>query len=119
MTKQEIGSESPDLAGPAPTPSEMGMEMQPPASNSVAEDAVPADSLAVPGDDQKMTAPEVGDIVQYTCEGNVTRIEGDRVYVARTAINGTEVTADAPPGEPDGDEAFKELSAMAESMPEV
>jgi hypothetical protein len=52
------------------------------------EQCVPLESLAMPEEGEQMANPEVGDVVSYTVEGKVTRIEGGKAYVEPTAING-------------------------------
>jgi len=60
------------------------------------EDCVPVDCLAMPDSDNgdKMANPEPGDMVTYTVEGKVTRVEDGKAYVDREMINGK------PCGEP-------------------
>jgi hypothetical protein len=63
------------------------------------EQCVPLESLGVPGDGELMESPEVGDRVDYTVEGKVTRIEGGKAYVMPEAVNGKPVAdaTDTPP----------------------
>lgn len=52
------------------------------------EDCLPVECLAMPDQNEQMQTPEVGDMVHYTVEGRVTRIEGDHAYIERESING-------------------------------
>lgn len=42
----------------------------------------------MPDETEQMQSPEVGDKVQYTVEGTVSRIDGDEAYVKRDTVNG-------------------------------
>jgi hypothetical protein len=66
------------------------------------EQCVPLESLGVPGEGEAMENPEVGDRVDYTVEGKVTRIEGGKAYVLPEAVNGKPV--ESAPDEPPLDE---------------
>jgi len=90
--EKQHDNDNPELDGPAPTPSEMGMK--PEASSHSQEDCVPVTALASPGEDDQMANPSVGDLVQYQKEGTVTRIEGDQAYVKVNSVNGKPLTAE-------------------------
>jgi len=96
MALEEHDNDNPELDGSAPSPTE---SMSPPApainlkgGGMDSEDCVPVSALASPGEDEQMTTPEVGDIVQYQKEGKITRIEGDNAYVTVQSVNGKPVT---------------------------
>lgn len=59
------------------------------------EQCVPLDALGMPDDTDQMAAPEVGDVVSYTVEGKVTRVQGGQAYVMPESVNGK------PIGQPD------------------
>lgn len=84
-----------------------------PGKVSGQEDLVPMACLAMPDESEQMQEPAVGDKVQYNCEGEITRIEGDQAYVKRSAINGHNLEGkEAPKDE------MAELETMAANMPE-
>jgi hypothetical protein len=85
------------------------------------EQCVPLETLAMPGDGEQMTNPEVGDPVSYTIEGKVTRIEGGNAYVKPETINGKPFAAKTPENPEaaaaDQDEAgLNELKGMADQQ---
>lgn len=59
---------------------------------------VPSTVLEV-GDEADKSAPEVGDSVDFTATGKVSRVEGGMIYVEVTSINGEPIGPgdDAPP----------------------
>lgn len=75
----ELGAGGLDLGSGADTPVKPAGGM---------EQCVPLESLGVPGEGEIMENPEVGDRVDYTVEGKVTRIEGGKAYVLPEAVNG-------------------------------
>jgi hypothetical protein len=79
------------------------------------EDCIPLSSLSMPDDQEQMQNPEVGDMVNYSVEGKVTRIEGENAYVQKTAINGNKVEGGAAAPAPD---EMGQLEDMAKNMPE-
>lgn len=76
-----------------------------PSAPPPAEDAVSLSALAIPGDGERMESPSVGDKVAYQVEGTISRIEGDRAFVTKSAVNGQpcEPDADNAGGAPDQD----------------
>ena len=64
-------------------------------SSAMAEVCVPLKSLAMPGQDDQMNNPEMGDTVEFHAQGKVARIEGDNAYVSLETVNGEPVTAEA------------------------
>jgi poly(3-hydroxybutyrate) depolymerase len=80
---------------------------------------VPLDALAMPGEDDKMNAPSVGDPVQLQAEGTVTRVEGDTAFVSIKSVNGKPVTPEGAKttntlGEDEnGDNEFAQLRSEA------
>lgn len=86
------------------------------------EDCVSLNALMMPDEGDQMQPPAVGDEVNYQVTGRVTRIEGDKAYVAKTTVNGQDVEPDADQagGAPDGDaDDMAGLEAMAQQQPEV
>ena len=85
------------------------------APSATSLDQVPIDALAMPDDSEKMEPPSVGDMVNYSVSGKVTKIEGGIAYVERETINGQDVDGDAgnesAEGQPDGDEAALQADA--------
>ena len=84
---------------------------------------VPLDALAMPGEDQKMNNPDIGDPVQMQAEGTVTRIEGQMAYVRVKTVNGKPVDAASAktaqtPGDADGDNEFAQLRSEAAMQPQ-
>lgn len=67
-------------------------EAAPMAENEVCIDLA---SLAMPDDQDQMQPPAIGDKVQASIEGEVSRIVGDKAYVTMTAVNGNPVEAEA------------------------
>lgn len=86
LPTDETMSEGSDLP---PTPA------MPPAKM---EDCVSLQALAMPDEGERLETPAVGDRVSYQVEGTITRIEGDKAYIAKEAVNGQ-------PEEPDADDA--------------
>ena len=89
--EKQYDNDNPELDGPAPTPSEMGMKPEGHGMDSQ-EDCVPVSALSQPGEDEQMNPPSVGDLVQFQKEGTVTRIEGDKAYVKVNSVNGKPLT---------------------------
>lgn len=56
------------------------------------EMCVSANSLAI-GDETESATPQVGDEVEFTVTGKVSRAEGGNVYVTPSTINGSPVEA--------------------------
>lgn len=81
---------------------------------------VPLEALAMPGEDDKLENPAVGDPVQLMAEGTVTRIEGDKAFVSIKSVNGKPLSAEAAQttNAPDqnGDNEFAQLQSMAQSQ---
>jgi hypothetical protein len=99
--------EAPTMPASAPEASE-GMEVP-----------VPLDALAMPGEDEKMNSPSIGDPVQLQAEGKVTRIEGEMAFVSIKSVNGKPVTAEGakttntPGQDENGDNEFAQLRSEA------
>jgi hypothetical protein len=83
---------------------------------------VPLEALAMPGEDDKLENPAVGDPVQLMAEGTVTRIEGDTAFVSVKSVNGKPLSAEAAQTtntpDADGDNEFAQLRSEAEQQPE-
>lgn len=82
------------------------------------EICVPANSLAEPGEDGAAMSPGVGDEVEVSVTGRVTRAEGGNVYLQPVAVNGRPV--ESGDGEESLDDEERELSALnhgAAAMP--
>jgi hypothetical protein len=89
-----------------------------PSSGSMMEDCVPLDALAMPDESEQMENPSVGDKVQYTVEGTLSRIEGDNAYVTKTAVNGQKVEGKKST-EPEPPDDMGALEQEAKSMSET
>ena len=82
---------------------------------------VPLEAVAMPGEDDIMNTPSVGDPVQLQAEGKVTRIEGQTAFVSIKSVNGKPVsseaakTTDTPPD--DGSDVMAQLRSEAATMP--
>jgi hypothetical protein len=87
-------NDNPELDGPAPTPSEMAATAKPKTPTGP-QLRVPLKSLAMPGDDDKLNNPEMGDTVEFHAQGKVATIDGDNAVVSIDTINGAPVTVEA------------------------
>lgn len=65
-------------------PPELSAPMMPAAN----EQRVPLAALQQPDDTEQMITPEVGDMVTYTVEGRVARVEGETASVTVESVNG-------------------------------
>lgn len=99
-----------DFAGMAGDPM---TDLMPPAPM---EHPVPLAALRQPDDQEQLVQPEVGDEVTYTVTGTVARIEGERVVVTPTSVNGQEVAADAGAPGPELEPDLAALEAEAKGM---
>lgn len=72
---------------------------------------VPIAALAI--DDAK---PQPGDPVDLTASGTLSSIDGEFAVVEIDTLNGAPVPADAPAGEPDGDE-LRGMAEKADALP--
>lgn len=79
---------------------------------------VPIASLAMPGEDDHMNNPEMGDTVEFHAQGKVTSIEGDKACVELATVNGDPVSAEASATNdtPGGDEFAQLRQESAERM---
>lgn len=83
---------------------QMMSEMMPEKAGGKNEICVPSGALAIPGEGGNATAPEVGDTVEFTVSGKVSRTEGGELYVTPDTINGEPVESEAEtPTEQDRD----------------
>lgn len=97
--------------GMPPLPQEPTMSMM--DSN---EQCVPVAALQQPDDSDQLVTPEVGDLVSYTVEGKISRIEGDKAYVMVETANGKSID-DEKNETPDEDNAgYAALEKEAEGM---
>ena len=81
------------------------------------EQCIPLAALSQPDDSDQLTQPEVGDAVDYTVTGKVTRIEGDMAYVMAEAVNGQDVKAATPtPAAEAETETLQSLESAAQEM---
>lgn len=104
-----------DESEPMDNPAEEAAES---SSMDHSEDCVSLESLAMPDESEQMENPGVGDKVQYTVEGTITRIEGDNAYVKKSAVNGQKVE-DAKPAKPEAPDEMASLESEARSMSET
>lgn len=80
------------------------------------EQCIPLEALSQPDDSDQLTQPEVGDAVDFSVTGKVTRIEGDMAYVMPETVNGKEVKAPNAPDAPTGGDTLQSLEAEAQQM---
>lgn len=52
------------------------------------EVCIPLKALAQPDDQDQVQTPAVGDSVNFSTDGTITRIDGDNAYVKASAVNG-------------------------------
>lgn len=76
---------------------------------------VPITALAMPGEDEMMNNPGVGDMVHFHVEGKVGKIEGENAVVNLETVNGKPVTQEAAKvnDTPEQDDEFEQLKSMA------
>lgn len=80
---------------------------------------VPLEVLAMPGQNEEMNNPSVGDPVQMMAEGKVTRIEGQMAYVSIDSVNGKPVSesgaqiTNTPEKQPGQDDEYAQLRSEA------
>lgn len=89
-------------------------EAETPPMPSGSEDCVPLDALSMPDEKDQMQPPTVGDRVDYSKSGILSRIEGGNGYVTVDKVNGQDVAAEAK--EQPVDE-MASLESMAANMP--
>ena len=73
----------------------------------------------MPDEGERLETPKIGDRVTYQVEGTISRIEGDRAFVTKEAVNGQpcEPDADDMGGPSDGDaDNLDKLTADAQTM---
>jgi hypothetical protein len=83
---------------------------------------VPASALAMPDEQEQMTNPEPGDVVDLQVQAKVSRIEGENAYIVPESINGQKLPeagaeAEAPGPEEQDAAQFGELQDMARQQP--
>ena len=83
----ETMAEGSDLP-PTPSPTKPKAPMGPTVR-------VPLKSLAMPGEDEHMNNPEIGDTVDLHAQGKMASIEGDMAVVSLETVNGDPLTPDA------------------------
>ena len=89
----ETMSEGSDIPGAmTPPPARMNK----PAGPTI---YVPIKSLAMPGEDDQMANPEIGDTVEFHGQGKVSSIEGETACVSLETVNGDPVTQEAKRGQ--------------------
>lgn len=69
------------------------------------EICVPGAALTDAGETGEGVAPAVGDSVEFSGRGTVSRVEGDKTWLELSEVNGQPVAGDMP-GEPDADAAM-------------
>lgn len=87
------------------------------APMTMTEICVPSTSLEV-GDDSEMAAPEVGQSVDFTGSGKVTRVEGGNIYLELVTVNGEPLGPKASPDAPLNEEEQLDADVMASREPE-
>lgn len=77
---------------------------------------IPLDALGQPDDKDQINPPEVGDTVDFSVSGKVTRIDGTTAFVQPSTINGKDVAATAPAGAPGGGDDLASLESAAKGF---
>jgi len=80
------------------------------------EQAIPLAALQQPDETEQLVTPEVGDMVTYTVEGKISRIEGDRAFVTVESANGQPVAEEQPENPADDAGGLAALEAEAQGM---
>lgn len=91
----------------------------PEMKHSGKEWCVPVSALQMPGEDEQMNSPTVGDKVSFHGEGTLTRIEGEEAYVKPESANGKPMTTEAKSvndDEQDSEQEFASLRGQAEQQ---
>jgi len=73
------------------------------AAPTMNEQRVPVAALQQPDDSEALVTPEVGDMVSYTVEGRISRIEGDAAFVTVESANGQPIQETGAGPEAPGD----------------
>lgn len=81
--------------------SDIPPELSAPALPTTNEQRVPVAALQQPDDQEALVTPEVGDMVSYTVEGRVSRIEGEAAIVTVESANGKPIQSEAPAAMPE------------------
>lgn len=76
---------------------------------------VPESALAQSGEDGGAVAPDVGDEVEVSVRGTVTRKEGGNVYFTPATANGEPISDQGGSAEPDEDDAMDREMARYDS----
>lgn len=83
---------------------------------------LPLVSLQMPGEDDKMQSPGVGDPVSVYAEGKIMSINGEQAQVQFDTVNGKPLSAEAamtantPEADEDMDKQFASLQSEASQM---
>lgn len=73
-------------------------------------------SLALPDEGDNLQNPTIGDVVNFTVDGKITRIEGDKAYIEPTAVNGEPVSEAEETEGPSLDDQQAALSQQAAQL---
>lgn len=104
-------------APPMAPPTDMGMDPMLGGMSS-SEVCIPLAILSMEGEDAKTVAPAVGDPVDFTATGTVSRVEGPNAYLTLETVNGEPVgTPDAAPAELGADD-LRGMAAQADAQPQ-
>lgn len=85
-------------------------------TGGMSEVCVPLASLAEEGADEKSANPAVGDPVDFSATGTVSRIEGGNAYVTLESVNGEPLPENQEPSEPD-EASILAMAAAADDQP--
>jgi hypothetical protein len=111
----------PDMSGAPPSPAPDPNQAKKPSSGLYV--TVPLASLAMPGEDEIMNNPGMGDTVQFHAEGKVDKIDGDNAVVCIDAVNGKPVSDQASKvndtPQQGADEQYAQLQSDASQMPRM
>lgn len=99
--------------------SDIPPQLSAPMMSGANEQRVPLAALQQPDDQEALVTPEVGDMVSYTVEGRVSRIEGDVAIVTVESANGKplqEEGAESPAQEMGETDSYESLENQAKGM---
>ncbi len=71
------------------------MDAMPEMGMSSSEVCIPLTSLSMEDEDSKPVAPEIGDPVEFTATGTVSRVENGNAYITLETANGEPIAAPA------------------------
>lgn len=98
-----------------------GSSAPPPPSpaESMSEVCVPLSALAAEGaDDSQTVSPAVGEPVEFTAAGKVSRVDGENAYVTLESVNGAPLAAKSMPKAGPDENDMRAMAAAADEEPQ-